>query len=127
MTTELPITAMLENEIQKWEDIFYCTRVWDAWNYGTMTRNDFETFSETECFDEIMEKVRTLEESSQKKAKEEERERTITYVVGILEEMKNLKIDNITWDYASKEDMKRCSIEVDIIDEAIARINLWNK
>lgn len=83
MTTELPITAMLENEIQKWEDIFYCTRVWDAWNYGTMTRNDFETFSETECFDEIMEKVRTLEESSQKKAKEEERDR----IIGILEDM----------------------------------------
>lgn len=118
MTTELPITAMLENEIQKWEDIFYCTRVWDAWNYGTMTRNDFETFSETECFDEIMEKVRTLEESSQKKAKEEERER----IVGILEEMKGDKISLLKWlDNLSISSMWAIQ-RIEALQEAITRI-----
>lgn len=23
-------------------DLYYCSRVWQAWNYGTMTKNDFE-------------------------------------------------------------------------------------
>ena len=34
-------------------DIFACTRVWEAWQVGTMTQNDFTPADETELADEI--------------------------------------------------------------------------
>lgn len=73
---------------------------------------------EKKLFDDLLPILKQEEDKAVEKAKEEERER----IVGILEDFKNLKIDNITWDYASKGDMKRCSIEVDTINEAITRI-----
>lgn len=40
-------------------DDFACTRVWSAWDYGTMTRDDFEQLSETERVDEILQLITT--------------------------------------------------------------------
>ena len=34
-------------------DIFACTRVWEAWQVGTMTQNDFTPADETELADDI--------------------------------------------------------------------------
>ena len=41
-------------------DIFACTRVWSAWQVGTMTQNDFTPADETELADEIATAVATL-------------------------------------------------------------------
>ena len=41
-------------------DIFACTRVWDAWQVGTMTQNDFTPADETDLADEIAESVAAL-------------------------------------------------------------------
>ena len=41
-------------------DIFACTRVWEAWQVGTMTQNDFTPADETELADEIAGAVATL-------------------------------------------------------------------
>lgn len=38
-------------------DDYACTRVWEAWYYGTMTQADFVLLSETERVDEIMSAV----------------------------------------------------------------------
>jgi hypothetical protein len=35
-------------------DDWACTRVWEAWNYGTMTQDDFEPLNETERVDELL-------------------------------------------------------------------------
>ena len=53
----LPITELLTKEIKTWNDVFYCTRVQEAWQYGTMTQDDFEQLSDTEAFTEIIEEV----------------------------------------------------------------------
>ena len=41
-------------------DIFACTRVWEAWQVGTMTQNDFTPADETELADDIAGAVATL-------------------------------------------------------------------
>ena len=41
-------------------DIFECTRVWEAWQVGTMTQNDFTPADETELADDIAGAVATL-------------------------------------------------------------------
>ena len=41
-------------------DIFECTRVWEAWQVGTMTQNDFTPADETELSDDIAGAVATL-------------------------------------------------------------------
>lgn len=41
-------------------DDYACTRVWEAWQVGTMTQDDFEPLSETERADEIVALFDTL-------------------------------------------------------------------
>ena len=31
-------------------DLYFCTRVWDAWNVGTMSEEDFKSAKEDEDF-----------------------------------------------------------------------------
>lgn len=35
-------------------DDYACTRVWEAWQYGTMSRDDFILLSDTERVDELL-------------------------------------------------------------------------
>lgn len=35
-----------EKSSEMLSDLYYCTRVWEAWGYGTMTSNDFINASE---------------------------------------------------------------------------------
>jgi len=39
---------------QMLSDDFACTRVWEAWQVGTMTQDDFVQLSETERVDELL-------------------------------------------------------------------------
>ena len=125
MTTEQTIgaiTAMLEENFKNsHDDIFYCTRVQEAWEVWTMTRDDFTPFVETESYSEIIEEVRTLEEelvTSLKKAKEEEKQR----IVGILEEMK-LWVQEANERNPNFMDEMVYNYSTQILQEAITRIS----
>lgn len=37
------IIEVLKNRL---DDALFCTRVWEAWSYGTMTEDDFENISD---------------------------------------------------------------------------------
>lgn len=38
-----PLKERLKNTLrEQLNDALYCTRVWEAWRYGTMTEDDFE-------------------------------------------------------------------------------------
>lgn len=37
------IIEVLKNHL---DDALFCTRVWEAWSYGTMTEDDFENITD---------------------------------------------------------------------------------
>ena len=39
-------------------DAYYCTRVWEAWGYGTMTSRDFEEIDCERVAEEIIEELK---------------------------------------------------------------------
>ncbi len=41
-------------------DSYYCSRVWSAWSYGTMTEDDFEEVNESENIDDIVNEILPL-------------------------------------------------------------------
>lgn len=45
-------------------DDFACTRVWESWQFGTMTQDDFVPLNETERVDELLAliQIKQLEE-----------------------------------------------------------------
>lgn len=50
------ITEAVAKELSESEALV-CTRVWEAWSYGTMGEDDFEDASESEMPDEIAQAV----------------------------------------------------------------------
>ena len=38
-------------------DTYHCTRVWEAWNVGTMSRDDFEAVDQSDTPNELMEAI----------------------------------------------------------------------
>ena len=52
----------LESMDSVFKDCYYCTRVWSAWSYDTMTTNDFTPFDKDdesflECFDDLINSI----------------------------------------------------------------------
>lgn len=44
-----PLKERLKNTLrEQLNDALYCTRVWEAWGYGTMTEDDFECLARDE-------------------------------------------------------------------------------
>lgn len=39
------------------DEAIVCTRVWEAWGYGTMTQDDFEAYTEGPGLDELVDKL----------------------------------------------------------------------
>lgn len=39
---------------------YICKRVWSAWSYGTMGEDDFQKFSESDVFEELVEDIEKL-------------------------------------------------------------------
>lgn len=48
---------------------YHCTRVWDAWNVGTMSRDDFHSVADSETPRELAEGVRALLDAAMKQEK----------------------------------------------------------
>ncbi|GAG68898.1 unnamed protein product [marine sediment metagenome] len=44
-------------------DSYFCTRVWDAWQCGTMTEEDFKEVNESESIADIVDELKTFIES----------------------------------------------------------------
>jgi len=45
------VRKFLESQLS---DTYYCTRVWDAWNVGTMSENDFELVDVNEIMSALL-------------------------------------------------------------------------
>jgi hypothetical protein len=48
----------LDKAIEILQDHYICTRVWSAWSYGTMTKDDFELAAEND--DVVLDTARML-------------------------------------------------------------------
>ena len=47
-------------DVLEGQEVMHCTRVWEAWNYGTMTDDDFDlVVNDTAAMEEIIESVVT--------------------------------------------------------------------
>lgn len=51
-----------ENILNNILNCYYCNRDWSAWNYWTMTRDDFELLDWTEAWEELEEAFSIIEE-----------------------------------------------------------------
>jgi HEPN domain-containing protein len=54
---EIDIEALADKIAESLTSAYVCTRVWSAWNVGTMTEDDFKPADESELSGEIAEKV----------------------------------------------------------------------
>jgi hypothetical protein len=66
--------SLREQVTQLLSDDYACTRVWEAWQYGTMTQDDFMPLTETERVDEI---IALIESHTSKVCQQKEREARI--------------------------------------------------
>lgn len=47
-------------DVLEGQEVMHCTRVWEAWSYGTMTDDDFDlVVNDTAAMEEIIESVIT--------------------------------------------------------------------